>query len=87
MKLHEKLYQLRKQKSLTQAEVAEILDVSRQSVSNWESGTIEPSMKRLKMLSQLYEVSLDYLVREEEEPNTDEIEQRDFLSQSQGKSL
>ena len=84
MKLHEKLYQLRKQKSLTQAEVAEILDVSRQSVSNWESGTIEPSMKRLKMLSQLYEVSLDYLVREEEEPNTDEIEQRDFLSQSQG---
>lgn len=36
MKLHEKLYHLRKKKGLTQAELAEQLEVSRQSVSNWE---------------------------------------------------
>lgn len=64
MKLHEKLYQLRKEKGLTQAELAERLEVSRQSVSNWEVGTTTPSTKRLRDLSQLYGVPLDYLLDE-----------------------
>lgn len=64
MKLHEKLYQLRKEKGLTQAELAERLEVSRQSVSNWEVGTTTPSTKRLRDLSQLYDVPLDYLLSE-----------------------
>lgn len=64
MKLHEKLYQLRKEKGLTQAELAELLEVSRQSVSNWEVGTTTPSTKRLRDLSQLYGVPLDYLLDE-----------------------
>ena len=65
MKLHEKLYQLRKEKGLTQAELAEQLEVSRQSVSNWEVGTTIPSTKRLRDLSRLYEVPLDYLLNED----------------------
>lgn len=65
MKLYEKLYQLRKNKGLTQAELAEQLDVSRQSVSNWEVGTVVPSTRRLKDLSHLYEVPLDYLLNED----------------------
>lgn len=65
MKLHEKLYQLRKEKGLTQAELAERLEVSRQSVSNWEVGTTTPSTKRLRDLSQLYDVPLDYLLNED----------------------
>lgn len=64
MKLHEKLYQLRKEKGFTQAELAERLEVSRQSVSNWEVGTTTPSTKRLRDLSQLYGVPLDYLLDE-----------------------
>lgn len=64
MKLHEKLYHLRKKRGLTQAELAEQLEVSRQSVSNWEVGTVAPSTKRLKDLSRLYEVPLDYLLDE-----------------------
>lgn len=64
MKLHEKLYQLRKGKGFTQAELAEWLEVSRQSVSNWEVGTTTPSTKRLRDLSQLYDVPLDYLLSE-----------------------
>lgn len=66
MKLHEKLYQLRKEKGLTQAELAERLEVSRQSVSNWEVGTTTPSTKRLRDLSQLYDVPLDYLLNNED---------------------
>lgn len=65
MKLHEKLYQLRKEKGLTQAELAERLEVSRQSVSNWEIGTTIPSTKRLRDLSQLYDVPLDCLLNED----------------------
>lgn len=64
MKLHEKLYHLRKKKGLTQAELAEHMEVSRQSVSNWEVGTTTPSTKRLRDLSQLYGVPLDYLLNE-----------------------
>mgnify|MGYP001230576546 FL=1 len=67
MELHEKLHQLRKEKGLTQAEVAEILDVSRQSVSNWESGASMPSTNRLKALSTLYRVHLDCLLNDEDE--------------------
>lgn len=67
MKLHEKLYSLRKEKGITQAELAEKLDVSRQSISNWEVGSITPSIGRLKALSDLYNVPLDYLLDEDEE--------------------
>lgn len=64
MKLHEKLYSLRKKNGYTQAELAEMLGVSRQSVSNWELGTIQPSTSRLKKLSELYSVPLEELLNE-----------------------
>lgn len=64
MKLHEKLYSLRKKNGYTQAELAEMLGVSRQSVSNWELGTIQPSTSRLKKLSEFYSVPLEELLDE-----------------------
>lgn len=67
MKLHEKLYQLRKKKGITQAELSEELNVSRQSISNWEVGTVTPTIKRLQELSYLYNVPLDYLLNEDKE--------------------
>lgn len=67
MKLHEKLYQLRKKKGITQAELSEELNVSRQSISNWEVGTVTPTIKRLQELSHLYNVPLDYLLNEDKE--------------------
>ena len=67
MELHEKLYNLRKMKRLTQAEVAEVLDVSRQSISNWESGTVVPTTSKLKALSKIYGVHLDCLLNDEDE--------------------
>jgi len=67
MELKKKLSQLRKDKGMTQLELAEALDVSRQTVSRWEVGTVVPSLDNLVSLSELYQVPLDYLVREEAE--------------------
>lgn len=62
MKFDERLYQLRKKNGLTQADVAERLGISRQAVSRWEIGVAVPTVEKLKELSELYGVSLDYLM-------------------------
>jgi len=62
MNIPTKLTSLRKQKGLTQLELAEILNVSRQAVSRWEAGSAVPSTDNLKILSDLYGVSVDYLL-------------------------
>lgn len=70
MELRKKLSQLRKEKGLTQLELAEALNVSRQAVSRWEMGTAVPSLDNLVGLSEVYSVSLDYLVHDKiEKPN------------------
>jgi len=60
MSLAEKLVSLRKQKGLTQMDLAESLEVSRQAISRWEVGTSVPGTDNLKTLSEIYGVSLDY---------------------------
>lgn len=67
MELKEKLAALRVEKGLSQAELAEALDVSRQAISRWEVGTSVPSMDNLIRLSKLYGVSLDTFVCDREE--------------------
>ena len=62
MSLQEKLITLRKAKKLSQLRVAEALRVSRQAVSKWEAGIAVPSTDNLKFLSDLYGVSVDYLL-------------------------
>lgn len=62
MSLAEKLVSLRKQKGLTQMDLAEQLNVSRQAISRWEVGAAVPSTDNLKVLSDLYGVSVDYLL-------------------------
>lgn len=71
MELKEKLVTLRKEKGLTQLAVAEKLDVSRQAISRWESGTALPSTDNLRCLSSLYEVPIDYLLKENSERKSD----------------
>lgn len=58
-----RLYELRKSSGLSQEELAELLDVSRQSISKWESDKGYPEMTRLIFLSDYFQVSLDYLMR------------------------
>lgn len=69
MQLSEKLTYLRKQKGLTQSNLAETLNVSRQAISRWEVGTAVPSTDNLKVLSTLYGVPIDYLLND----NTDDM--------------
>ena len=62
MSFAENLKQLRKEKQLSQEELAEILDVSRQAVSKWEQGIGYPEVEKLLLLSRKLNVSLDSLM-------------------------
>ena len=66
MEFNEKLQELRKQKGLTQEELAEMLFVSRAAVSKWESGRGTPSIDSLKAVSKLFSVSIDDLLSGDE---------------------
>lgn len=70
-----RLYELRKNSGLSQEELAELLDVSRQSVSKWESDKGYPEMTRLIFLSDYFGVSLDYLMRGEKQEKLSEQKQ------------
>ena len=62
MELHEKLRELRKQKGITQEELAQALFVSRTAVSKWESGRGYPSIDSLKDISAYFSVTVDGLL-------------------------
>ena len=65
MSFAENLKQLRNEKQLSQEELAEMLDVSRQAVSKWEQGTGYPEVEKLLLLSNKLNVSLDSLMSTE----------------------
>lgn len=71
MELSERLTELRKEKNLSQAELADALNVSRQSVSLWENGSTVPALDKLQFLAEFYGVTLDelfYSVEEKPKP-------------------
>ena len=57
------MYELRNKKNISQEDLAEVLDVSRQSISKWENDKAYPEMTRLLFMSDYFDVSLDYLMR------------------------
>lgn len=67
MKFEEKLISLRKKTGLSQEELADRLGVSRQAISRWELGSTLPDAPNLLKLSDLFGVSIDYLLRDGEE--------------------
>ena len=60
--LGNELARLRREKDLSQQELADILRVSRQAVSRWENGTAIPTMENMIFLARLHDVQLDELV-------------------------
>ncbi len=76
MKLCEQIYKFRCEKKLSQSELAEALDVSRQSVSKWETGAAVPELPKLILMSELFGVSLDELVNGSNEKTVDTAERR-----------
>lgn len=71
MNLADKILELRKKKGLSQEELAEVLNVSRQTISRWEVGTALPDAINLVQLSKVFEVSTDYLLNEEYNSDND----------------
>lgn len=70
MEFHEKLKQLRIQNEYSQEQLAEILNVSRQAITKWESGKGMPDISNIKMISNLFDVTLDSLLDDVEEVET-----------------
>jgi len=61
----EKLQLIRKSKGFTQEELAEKLEVSRQAVAKWESGQVYPDINNLIQISNIFNVTVDYLVKDQ----------------------
>ncbi len=76
MSFAERLRFTRKEKGLSQEEVAEILEVSRQSVTKWETGISFPEMRTMLKLASLLERDLDWLLYDEMHDNEDIISMR-----------
>ena len=64
MFFNEKLKMLRKESNLTQEELAERLNVSRQAITKWESGDGTPDIENLKQISILFNTTIDELIKE-----------------------
>lgn len=74
MDLGERIYRLRTERNMSQGDLAEALDVSRQSISKWENNSAVPELDKLVKLSALFGVTLDELVKGEkpaEEPKAE----------------
>ena len=63
MNLGEKIYQQRTKKELSQGDLAEMLNVSRQSISKWENNTATPDLEKIVKMSEIFEISLDELIK------------------------
>lgn len=66
--MEQRLIALRKEKGLTQAQLAEAINICRQSISDWERGVTKPTQDNLLLLSELYGVSVDYLLGKDVSP-------------------
>lgn len=86
MELREKLIHLRKQNGLSQLELAEKLNVSRQAISKWEVGATAPSTENLKCLGELYKVPLEDLLNDEESLKTQDLNIADKPRESKEQS-
>ena len=80
MTLGEKIYKLRTERNLSQGDLSEILEVSRQSVSKWENDAATPDLDKIIKLSEVFGITIDELVKNEdvsvspsEEPKTPTI--------------
>lgn len=71
MSFAEKFYNLRTRKGLSQESIAEQFQISRQSVSKWEMGDALPETEKLPLISNFFNVSIDYLLHDEMGDNND----------------
>lgn len=77
MKFADKILTLRKQRGMSQEELAGNLNVSRQAISRWEMGTAQPDVSNILQLSKLFHVTTDYLLNDECEQQLDMSKKED----------
>lgn len=85
MTLGDKLTKLRKENNYTQEQLAELLGVSRQAVSKWESDTAYPETDKLIKLGELYGCSMDYLLKDEADGSAFAPKPRAFVFEKKSK--
>lgn len=88
MKLCDKIEKLRKRKGLSQEELANELDISRQSVFKWEAGENTPDLEKIKRLAKLFNVSFDVLLDDDKDlEETSNVKERVAVSETSKKSF
>ena len=82
MKFNDKLLDLRKKKGWSQEELGYKLDVSRQTISKWESGQTTPELEKLVKLSEIFEITVDELIKDNNEcQEKNKIESKENLKE------
>jgi len=79
MNLGENIYRLRSEKKMSQGDLADALDVSRQSVSKWENNNAVPDLDKLLKMAELFDVTLDALVKGMDTPTVTQEPQPQIL--------
>jgi len=88
MNIGDKIYELRKRDNLSQEQLAEKIEVSRQTISKWELSETLPDIKQAKKISQLFNISLDELVNSnDEEKNYEDIWKNILIKIKDNKTL
>lgn len=67
MTIGERIKELRKNKNISQDQFADDINVSRQSVSNWEKDIVSPDIESVKMICDYFNISMDYLITGKED--------------------
>ncbi|CAM2874076.1 transcriptional regulator [Streptococcus acidominimus] len=78
MELHQRLIDLRKERGLSQEELAEKLYVSRQTISNWERGRTYPDINSLLLMATFFDISLDNLIKGDVDFMKHQVDQSQF---------
>lgn len=86
MQISDKISLLRRQKGLTQEQLAEILEVSRQAVYKWETGASVPELDKIKKLAQFFRISFDILLDDSLEIDTEVYEVAEGLTTTRKES-
>ena len=86
MEFNEKLQELRKNKGLTQEELAEALYVSRTAISKWESGRGYPSIDSLKEIAKYFSVTIDEILSSDEVLSIAEEHQNAYIQKTKDKA-
>ena len=81
MLFNEKLKMLRKESKMTQEQLAEKLNVSRQAITKWEAGDGVPDIENLKQISKVFNITIDELVKEEKNVQIEEKKKYNYIEE------